>query len=290
MHKRKQSETKIEPCDASSIEPRVLAAAAAAACTTTTPAEAATAAAATHSPERELAALALTAVWFGVTDIYGQKLVFIVTAVAAWSWYFYTIATGPHGRTRLRQLGLTPSPEETRVTLKWNGLVATLTLAAILIWGWWDASSSTIVIIDQENTRVIVIDQENTRAMAARGWFVNWNLAWLILVYPFWGCVQQLLVLGFGARNIALIIVQRRWRVNPEDANHKTTVVVGTLFGILHALAEPALIVACLGLGFVWVGVFLRYSCLWPLGAFHGLLGAFFYFFVLRRDPLAELF
>ena len=83
--------------------------------------------------------------------------------------------------------------------------------------------------------------------------------------------MQQWLVLGLGARNI-VILVEHFFQEKKGKAERITTIVVGVAFGLLHALAEPSLVFACLFMGVVCLHVFFRYSCLYPLGVFHGVL------------------
>ena len=220
----------------------------------------------------ELYALAATALLFCITDfIHAPRAIFIVISIISWGSYIYFNAR--HG-DNLRKWGLVPTWQETRGTLKWSGAVFAVALSSMLIW----ASHDAAVIID-------------TNTHQRRGYFITPNFIWLLMVYPFWGCVQQLLVLGIGARDILILVQASQWfATRPQKhAVITTTIVVGVLFGLVHALAEPSLLFACIAMGIVWVGVFFKYSCLYPLGAFHGLLGAVFYFMVLRRDPLLEL-
>jgi len=100
----------------------------------------------------------------------------------------------------------------------------------------------------------------------------------LLLLYPLWGLVQQLIVLGIVAGNL--------------DAMHAPRVAVVAVaalgFGAVHVPDWP-LCGATLVLGVVACLMFLRWRNLWALGVLHGWLGALFYRWVLGRDPWAEL-
>ena len=113
----------------------------------------------------------------------------------------------------------------------------------------------------------------------ARGTFVlDGNLLPLLLVYPIWGWVQQLLVLGVAVGNLERLGVGRGWLV----------AIAGCGFAAVH-LPDWPLCGATLLLGLVCCALFLRFRNLWPLGVLHGWLGACFYRWVLARDPWAEL-
>lgn len=67
------------------------------------------------------------------------------------------------------------------------------------------------------------------------------------------------------------------------------TVTAALLFGAVH-LPDLRLAAATCLLGAVFTLIYLRWRNLWPLGLYHGWLGVFFYYWVLRRDPWAEMF
>ena len=49
------------------------------------------------------------------------------------------------------------------------------------------------------------------------------------------------------------------------------------------------LVLATALLGLVFTPIYLRWRNLWPLGLYHGWLGALCYFWVIGRDPLLEI-
>ncbi|HEX6810511.1 MAG TPA: CPBP family glutamic-type intramembrane protease [Planctomycetota bacterium] len=112
----------------------------------------------------------------------------------------------------------------------------------------------------------------------ARHTFVlDWHLLPLLLVYPLWGLVQQLLVLGIVVGNLERFGMGR----------FPLALTAGLGFAVVHAPDWP-LCGATLVLGVACCTLFLRHRCLWPLGVLHGWLGAVFYRWVLARDPWAE--
>lgn len=113
----------------------------------------------------------------------------------------------------------------------------------------------------------------------ARGTFVvDANLLPLLVLYPLWGWIQQLLTLGIVVGNLERLGVARPWLV----------AIAGLGFAAVH-LPDWPLCGATLLLGLVCCALFLRFRNLWPLGVLHGWLGACFYRWVLARDPWAEL-
>ena len=74
----------------------------------------------------------------------------------------------------------------------------------------------------------------------------------------------------------------------PLGAGPVVVLVCGLLFGAVHA-PDVELVVATTLLGGAFTAVYLRHPHVWPLGLWHGCLGALFYAWVLGRYPLAEL-
>lgn len=110
---------------------------------------------------------------------------------------------------------------------------------------------------------------------------VNAHLVVLLLAYPAWGLLQQLLVQGFAVRNLLAVR-------GPLGSAPSVTLVAAALFAVVH-LPDPELTLATFLLGLVFTPIYLRWRNLWPLGLWHGWLGAFAYLWVLGRDPVAEI-
>ena len=118
-------------------------------------------------------------------------------------------------------------------------------------------------------------------AIARRGTLAFPVAGWLVLaLYPVWGLVQQFLVQAMIVRNL------RRSRLRP---NYALTLLAGAaLFSLAH-FPNVWLMLGTFALGLVFIPFYLRYRNLWPLGLWHGCLGALFYLWVLGRDPWAEI-
>lgn len=103
-----------------------------------------------------------------------------------------------------------------------------------------------------------------------------------LLLYPVWGIIQQVLVLGVVVGNLEKLAYFRAHRV--------LLVALGAaLFGAVH-LPDLVLVAGTTGLALLYVPHFLRYRHALPLGIVHGWIGTLFYLWVLGRDPWLELF
>lgn len=100
----------------------------------------------------------------------------------------------------------------------------------------------------------------------------------LLVLYPAWGLTQQTLVQGMLTRHMDAAGL-------PALAVVPTTAVA---FGSVHVPNWP-LVGATTALGGVFSLNYLQHRNVWPLGLYHGVLGAAFYVWVLDRDPWREL-
>ncbi len=190
------------------------------------------------------AVLATAALHFVFYDLLPGRGVFI--AVTAIGWIAYIVLRSRQDPSALREFGL--SRDGLRPTAK--------AAAAIFI-----AGGVACVAIGR-----------------ARGPLVlDVHMLWTALLYPAWGLLQQVLVLGIVARHLsrslpAIVVVA----------------VAAVLFGAVH-LPHLALAGATAALGAVFTAVYLRWRNVVPLGVVHGWLGVLFYFWVLGRDPWLEI-
>ena len=101
----------------------------------------------------------------------------------------------------------------------------------------------------------------------------------LLVLYPAWGLTQQMLVQGMVTRHL-------------DDAGlrpYAVTPISAATFGSVH-IPNWELTAATTGLGMAYAGLYQRHGNLWPLGIYHGVLGAEFYVWVLGRNPWEEMF
>lgn len=98
---------------------------------------------------------------------------------------------------------------------------------------------------------------------------------WLILlVYPVWGTAQQFLLNAVLARHVRSFL--------PSGWAH---LVAALAFAAAHVPDWPV-VAATFPAALFWVWVYPRVSHLPLLGTAHGLVGTFFFYLVLGRDPL----
>jgi membrane protease YdiL (CAAX protease family) len=111
---------------------------------------------------------------------------------------------------------------------------------------------------------------------------LNWNIIPILILYPIWGIVQQLLVIGLVGGNLQDM---KEIRIN------KFVIIALTalLFGLVH-FPFYWLMAATFFLALLYGFIYLKSRNLYVLGLFHGWLGCLFYYTVLDRDPFAEIF
>jgi Type II CAAX prenyl endopeptidase Rce1-like len=119
-------------------------------------------------------------------------------------------------------------------------------------------------------------------AQARHAMALHWQMLLLLALYPVWGTLQQLLVQGVFVRAVVAV-------ANGPWPKFIATAMAAILFGTVH-LPDMKLAAATCLLGTVFTLIYLRWRNLWPLGLWHGWLGVFFYYWVLNRDPWAEVF
>jgi hypothetical protein len=109
----------------------------------------------------------------------------------------------------------------------------------------------------------------------------NHHLAICLALYPLWGCAQQFLVQGMIGLNLSKV---------PCLAKSPALVCFLTAcsFSIVH-YGSWELMMATFFMGLCFTPVYLKHRCIYPLGLYHGWLGALFYWWVLGRDPLRNL-
>lgn len=110
-----------------------------------------------------------------------------------------------------------------------------------------------------------------------RGHFPLPREAWLLLLYPLWGTVQQFFLNAMVFRNL------QRWLGGP-----KAMALAAALFSLSHAPDWP-LVALTLPAGVVFTWAYRRHPNLWVLGLAHGALGALAWSVLLGRHPLQNL-
>jgi len=108
-----------------------------------------------------------------------------------------------------------------------------------------------------------------------RGWrpLPPW-VGMVLIVYPIWALVQQVLVQGIFVGNVRRMGA-KGWAIVP---------VAAVLFGLAHA-PEWRLVALVVPAAAVWTVIYLKRPNVLPLALAQGWLGTLAHFWVLRRHP-----
>lgn len=194
----------------------------------------------------EIAAVLFTAcAKWGMVDILNLRPYFIVLAVVLWTFLIFSKLKGRPNKLKAIGLG--------RDGFR-SSLVACLALGIPAAIGFGGYAYSQQIDLWQLNILPV------------------------LLLYPAWGLLQQLITMNFVAANVRTF------------SNNKGIVILttGIAFALVH-LPDIPLTLATLALGLFYTWVYLKYENIWPMGILHGWLGALFYYWVMNRDPWAEI-
>ncbi len=108
----------------------------------------------------------------------------------------------------------------------------------------------------------------------------NWHIIPILILYPLWGTIQQLLIISLFGGNIY-------YQENVKISKLTIVGLTSILFSVVHYPSLP-LMIATFFLAIFYCMVFFKFRNILALGLFHGLLASIFYFFVLGRDPWIE--
>ncbi len=111
---------------------------------------------------------------------------------------------------------------------------------------------------------------------------INWHILPVFLFYPIWGLIQQFMMLGLIATNLASI---KHVKFN----NLKVILVTSCIFSLVHYPYILLMIYTFL-MQIFFTLVYLKQKNLWSLGLHHGWIATFLLFFVLDRDLWLEFF
>ncbi len=115
--------------------------------------------------------------------------------------------------------------------------------------------------------------------LASGRMLLHWHILVFLALYPFWGLVQQFLVVAVLATNLrALSGLGDGWVV----------ALTAAAFAAVHLPSLP-LAVAAFAMAAATTSTYFRVRNLWVLGVFHGWLATLVYFLVLGEDPWIRL-
>ena len=102
---------------------------------------------------------------------------------------------------------------------------------------------------------------------------------WLaVILYPVWGIAQQFALQNLLARNLQTCVRPRAVRA----------LLAAGLFGFAHVPLIPIVVLTFVG-GFFLTWIYEHRPNLWAAGCVHGVLGAMAFYFVLGKDPGAQI-
>ena len=108
------------------------------------------------------------------------------------------------------------------------------------------------------------------------------NILPILLIYPIWGIIQQFIMIGIFARNL-----KDNDGINLPVAG--VVFIASLLFAVVH-FPFQVLVVATFLLAMVYVNLYLKGRNLLVMGIYHGWIGALFFYTIMERDPLVEVF
>jgi len=107
------------------------------------------------------------------------------------------------------------------------------------------------------------------------------HLLYILLLYPVWGTIQQFMVMS-------LVLGNLKDMVSAKIPLAILILISSLLFSAVH-IPSLALMLITFILALYYSQVFLKYRNLLPLGFFHGMIGGFYYYYVLNQDPWLEI-
>jgi len=108
---------------------------------------------------------------------------------------------------------------------------------------------------------------------------VNKNFFITLILYLFWGILQQFLIQSMIIRNLKDIL------------NINSTLLIllsGVLFSIVH-INDKKLLILNFIMGLLWTHIYLKYKNNIPIGIYHGILGTLYYYWIIKKDILKEV-
>lgn len=110
---------------------------------------------------------------------------------------------------------------------------------------------------------------------------ISWNLIPVLVLYPFWGLIQQFLMISIIAGNLGSVQTLKL-------EQNQVIILVSFLFALAHYPSWPLMIFTFV-MEMVFITAWFRWNNLWALGLLHGWLGTLFIYLVQNRDLWDEL-
>ena len=110
---------------------------------------------------------------------------------------------------------------------------------------------------------------------------LNFNVIPILFLYPVFGLVQQFMMLGLIAGNLASMR-------NPAFKKYQIILITSVLFSLVH-FPSVFLMIFTFFMELIFITAYLKWRNLWSLGLYHGITGCLLLFYVMERDLWLEL-
>jgi hypothetical protein len=110
---------------------------------------------------------------------------------------------------------------------------------------------------------------------------LNFNVIPILFLYPVFGLVQQFMMLGLIAGNLASMR-------NPALKKYQIILITSVLFSLVH-FPSVFLMIFTFFMELIFIITYLKWRNLWSLGLYHGITGCLLLFYVMERDLWLEL-
>ncbi|MBS2100731.1 CPBP family intramembrane metalloprotease [Carboxylicivirga linearis] len=111
---------------------------------------------------------------------------------------------------------------------------------------------------------------------------VSWHILLVLLLYPFWGVIQQFIMLDIILMNLIAFFKGKVSAI-------LLVFIVSILFGIIH-YPNTFLMLYTFFLELILASVFLKWRNLWAIGITHGWMATFLLYYVMDRNLWSEIF
>ena len=112
--------------------------------------------------------------------------------------------------------------------------------------------------------------------------FFTWQIIPIFFLYPLWGIIQQLLILGIFSHNLVSVL---EIKIN----RYVIIFLISGLFSLIH-YPDFLLMGFTFIMELVFITVYLKWRNLLPIGIAHGWIATFLLYYVMERNLWAELF
>lgn len=107
------------------------------------------------------------------------------------------------------------------------------------------------------------------------------HLLYVLILYPIWGTIQQFMVMS-------LVLGNLKDMVSAKIPLVILILISSLLFSAVHIPSLTLMLITFI-LALYYSQLFLKFRNLLPLGLFHGMIGGFYYYYVLNQDPWLDV-